>query len=126
MENAKFLTLSQCDKLTSLGIDMSDASMYYWLGIENEVGFVNNSTTFTINENGKYSLNGKEMCVPTYIFQDIWNKLPKTHGDWILRLSESGIYWWQFGVEDWVRFNSGNILTDAFNMLVWCKERKFI
>lgn len=71
------LTKEQMCELESLGFDISDASMYYWLSIPTELSCKDESITFVRNRVGKWCLNGKENCMPTYTLSDLLKKLPR-------------------------------------------------
>ena len=71
------LTIEQMNELEDIGFDITDASAYYWLSIPTALSYKDENITFIHNNVGKWCLNGKENCTPTYTLSDLMKKLPR-------------------------------------------------
>ena len=116
------LSVDQCRKLISLGLNMENTSMCW-----------------VIEENGEHQLTlDRSICdkdlLPTFTLQEILARLPKViikdKVEYALMLNtyHSYIafnnYVWEGGKA--FRFKDCSILDAAYKLLVWCLENKYI
>lgn len=128
--NNQVLTIEQMQELKKLGIDISNASMYW---VENDFDA---SVDLCINFYPEET-NKNVRCTPTFILQDILEMLPnsilgstKQIKTVEFKLSTRGnkVYYMQDNFnQQWLKCTNGNTLLEAaFNMLKWCKQNNYI
>ena len=133
------LSIEQMKDLQELGVDTSDASMY-WVRAKRITGEQKNNCID--RDMGKWKLSlSKSMdlpaaweleSVPTYTIGDIVEKLPKNIDSWndnrlVIEGDENTDYWYvvyknRYEDAEIEYFDSENLLTALYNLLCWVAE----
>lgn len=135
MKTKQVLSIEQMKHLQELGLDTSDASMYWKR--------VSHGSRIDDKSKGKWFLSLQkefQTCgfmsyetLPAYTLQDILDKLPTLiiiSSDFIRfalnRLVDIGIYYYKSDATELISKKSENIIDVAYDMLCWCIENGYI
>lgn len=130
------LSIEQMKHLQELGVDTSDASMY-WVRAKRIIGKQRNNILdnemgkwrLSLSKNIVHSVDWAVESVPTYTIGDIIEKLPKNIDSWndnrlVIEGDENTDYWYvvyknRYEDAEIEYFDSENLLTALYNLLCW-------
>ena len=133
------LSIEQMKHLQELGVDTSDASMY-WVRAKRITGKQRNNVLdnemgkwrLSLSKNIVHSVDWAVESVPTYTIGDIIEKLPKNIDSWndnrlVIEGDENTDYWYvvyknRYEDSETEYFDSENLLTALYNLLCWVAE----
>ena len=120
------LSVEQMKELEMLGIDTSDASLYYYP--------YQNTYILGIRFEDKFD----SLKVPAYTLEDIIEKLPSNipeesydgycsgSSSLVITKKYTGYQSWHLDDHFVIKFEESMLIDSAFKMLKWCKERNHI
>lgn len=119
--NNQVLSIEQCKELVSKGIDMSNASMCYFIGAIEELLPIYGPVEYSENE-----------YVPTFTLQDILEMLPSYKITYDKYTRDIDRYEIRIDIPEGQHYithiaqSSESLLEAAFKMLKWCKQYNYI
>ena len=133
------LSIEQMKHLQELGVDTSDASMYY-VRAKRIIGKQKNNVLdnemdkwrLSLSKNIVHSVDWTVESMPTYTIGDIFEKLPKNIDSWndnrlVIEVDENTDYWYvvyknRYEDAEIEYFDSEDLLTTLYNLLCWVAE----
>lgn len=130
------LSIEKMRHLQELGVDMSDASMYWVKRLHNPNIEDESKKEWFLSLQKEFMTFGRiaYKVLPTFTLQDILDKLPKCiiTDDYEFELNiyyhESGVsvFYDNGDIEQLVFFSESTILESAYQMLCWCAENGYL
>lgn len=133
MKTEQVLSIEQMKHLQELGLDTSDASIY-WARVSHGSRIDDKSKgVWFLSLHKEFQTCGfmSYEILPTYTLQDILDKLPPSIGNNTLTLQRHGDKWMCLYIEPYTRYSlhmeiKEKCIYAAYDMLCWCIENGYI